>query len=438
MAMRRILASPLYPGVFQLASLLVFGLVVYFGLFGTPRPAYNFATVVTWTLWWPLLPLSFFLAGRAWCAICPIVPGVSLTQRVARPRHMPGPLLRRYGIWAMGLLFVFLTWADRTWAITSSPRSTALLLLALLGMAVAVALVYQRRAFCRYLCPIGALSGLYAMTAVVELRSRDRLVCQGCAQQCYRGEGAVGGCPLFQYVKTLDTNRNCNLCGQCVKTCARGAVELRLRPPAREIWQFRHPLQGEALLAVILVGIVFVQTVDMTTVWGRYMRWLMEATGIGNYNLLFTLTFLVVLGLVGGAYLLVTRGGGAGHGQTGLAFGYAYIPLALTAHLGHNSTHLLGEGPNAVRTAFRAVGSLLTGTPVAVPQGGGLVLSQVWMLPLIILGGVGSLYVAWRIGKRMQASKDGVPYRSHLVFLVVLTVLFVVLFMLPMNPRHAH
>ena len=100
---RRLVLSSLYPGVFQAVSVVVFGLVVYFGLWGTVRPGQNFATTVTWTVWWALLPVSFFLVGRAWCAVCPVVPGMSLVQRAVHPSQMPGRLLRRNGVWLMGL-----------------------------------------------------------------------------------------------------------------------------------------------------------------------------------------------------------------------------------------------------------------------------------------------------------------------------------------------
>lgn len=110
---RRFMVSPLYPGIFQVVSFVVFSLVVYFGLLGTIRPRYNFATALTWTIWWPLLPLSFLLVGRAWCTVCPLVPGISLVHRAVHSGRMPGRILRRHGVWLMGLGFVSLTWADR-------------------------------------------------------------------------------------------------------------------------------------------------------------------------------------------------------------------------------------------------------------------------------------------------------------------------------------
>ena len=433
-----LMKTRLYPGVFQAVSVAIFGLVVYFGIFGTIRPSYNFATVVTWTIWWPLLPVSLLLMGRVWCAICPLVPAISLTQRLAHPQRTPGVFLRRYGIWIMGLLFVLLTWADRVWRITSSPMGTALLLLSLLVGAVAFALVYQRRVFCRYICPIGAFTGLYAMTSAVELRSKGPSDCQECGKWCYRGNVQFNGCPLYQYVRTMDTNRNCNLCGECVKTCAWDVVEVRARPPGRELWQLRTPLFGEALLVMFLVGIVFMQTADMSTAWGKYMRWLMDATGLQSYNLLFSLTFLAALGGVAGAYLLATRWGATQRSWRGsfAAFGYAYIPLALATHLGHNTIHLAGEGTRAVDSALRSLGIALSAAPVADTRMAPM--SQGWAVPVILLGGLGSLYVAWRISRKEEFKGWQKRFLPHAIFLLVLTGVFIELFLIPMNPRHAH
>lgn len=438
---RRFMVSRWYPGAFQAISLVLFGMVVYFGLFSTIRPAYNFATAVTWNLWWPLLPLSLVLMGRMWCTICPLVPPIELAQRLANPTRMPGQFLRRYGVWLMGLTFIFVTWANRMWSIISSPRATALLLLALLGLAVVVAVLYKRRAFCRYICPIGTFTGLYAMTAAVELRSNSAATCDGCkGKECYRGSDTVGGCPLYQYTRTMDSNRNCNLCGQCIKSCPHGAVELRLRTPGRELWLLGTPLLGEAFLVMMLVVVVYMQTADMTTAWADYMRWLLGNTALVDYNLAFTLTFVAAILAVMGIYLLVTRWASAPGAwrRNFAAFGYAYIPLILAVHLGHNFTHLVSEGPKALSAAFWSVLNPL-GTATAPVQAAGIpMLNQAWMVPLVLLGGTGSLYTAWRISQKPASGGGKGKLLPHLIFLLVLTVLFVQLFLLPMNLRHAH
>ena len=55
----------------RLFAVFVFLTVIYAGLFGTPIPEKNIATVLTWTVWWSAVIVSIFFIGSAWCAICP-------------------------------------------------------------------------------------------------------------------------------------------------------------------------------------------------------------------------------------------------------------------------------------------------------------------------------------------------------------------------------
>jgi len=54
----------------------------------------------------------------------------------------------------------------------TSARVTGVVLLAILALALALSLVFERRSFCNYLCPIGGFTGLYAQVGPVELRAQ--------------------------------------------------------------------------------------------------------------------------------------------------------------------------------------------------------------------------------------------------------------------------
>jgi len=436
-ALTAVLASPAYPLVLQLPFLALFGLIMYFALFGTIRPGRNFGTVMTWTLWWPILPISLVLLGRVWCAVCPLATVSSFVQKLARPTRLPGRLLRRYGIALMIATFVGLTWADRTWTITRSPRATGILLLTLLAGAAFVSVLYQRRAWCRYICPLGALTGIYSTTAVVELRSKDA-ACSGCQKECYRASSEAQGCPLYQFPSTMDSNRNCNLCGDCIKACPQGRIEVRGRPPGRELWQLTRPVAGEALLAVVMIPMVFMQTFDMSVAWGDYMRWMVERVGIESYMAVFTFTFFAAIAIAVALYTLAnlfisrTRGDWR---QNFALFGYAFIPLALAGHIAHNVSHLVTEAPRGVQTALSQVGIHWT----FVAQPGEQLAATRPMLPLALsilaLGIAGSFFVLWKLSKKAGGHK---AIFAQGAVLVIATSLFLWLFLLPMNPTHSH
>jgi hypothetical protein len=60
------LQSRFYPAVFTYPVLLVFGYIIYSLLWGPAAASANLGTSLTWVLWWPLIPLAMFVAGRFW------------------------------------------------------------------------------------------------------------------------------------------------------------------------------------------------------------------------------------------------------------------------------------------------------------------------------------------------------------------------------------
>ncbi|HEX2988570.1 MAG TPA: 4Fe-4S binding protein [Chloroflexota bacterium] len=440
------LRSRWYPGPFQWLTVALLGLLLAFGFWGPDRGGRNLATVITWTLWWPLLPISLVLLGRVWCAICPLAAIASRVQRLFPPgrQRVPG-VISRYGVWIMAAAFASLTWVDRVWGITKSPRATGLVLLLLLAGAVAISLAYQRRVWCRYLCPLGALSGLYAMAAPLALRPRQHQ-CHACSgKECYRGNSRAQGCPLWEFPGNLETNRNCNLCAQCVKACTgKGAdgrpsvaMELRLRAPGAELGQVRRPLVGEAALALLMVALVYIQTIDMTSVWPQYMKLVLESTPL-DYGLAFTVTLAISLFATMGSYWLAAvlgRRPGESTSRNFAAYGYAYLPLALAGHLGHNASHLLYEGPQAVQTTLDELRIPLALVP---PMDESAAMGGInWpALAILGLGIVGAVLTVRRVARNQDQ-----PWRQtwpHLVLLGFWSLAYLVVFLLPMNPRHSH
>ena len=53
------------------AGLAVFTVVMLATLFGPTMVEENVGSTIVWILWWPLLPLSYFVFSRFWCTVCP-------------------------------------------------------------------------------------------------------------------------------------------------------------------------------------------------------------------------------------------------------------------------------------------------------------------------------------------------------------------------------
>lgn len=98
------------------------------------------------------------------------------------------------------------------------------------GLAVLIILLvasfFVERPWCRYACPMGAISGLFARLSPIYLRRQESL-CKGCAI-CTRA------CPMGLSVHTASTIKSvdCIGCLECMDICPKaGALELKVGTP---------------------------------------------------------------------------------------------------------------------------------------------------------------------------------------------------------------
>ncbi|HET7874867.1 MAG TPA: 4Fe-4S binding protein, partial [Methylomirabilota bacterium] len=175
---------------------------------GVEHPSVNFGLVFTWVVWWSALLLSFVVFGRAWCLACPVgavgewLQRLSLWWRSPRTAGLDRAWPRRLrGMWLPTALFVAFVFLDNGYGMSNSPRMTAGLVVVLTLAAAWTGLIFERRAFCRYLCPITAFIGVNALASAFELRRRDPITCgAGCpTKDCYRGNERRYGCPMSEF-----------------------------------------------------------------------------------------------------------------------------------------------------------------------------------------------------------------------------------------------
>jgi polyferredoxin len=432
-----LMRSRWYPGIFQWPTLIVFAFIMLQLLLGPQAAHDNFGTALTWVLWWPLIPIMFLGLGRFWCTICPFGTVNDLVQKFAGNNQPVPKFLKKYGIWIIDALFILITWTDHAFGIVESPRGSGYLLLLLTTSVVFSGAFWQRRTFCRYVCFLGGLAGNYARTGMLALRGTPA-TCQTCtAAACYKGGPAAPGCPMFEFPKTMTSNASCNLCANCLKNCPNGSIQLTLRAPTKELWFIQKPKVEEAFLAAVIMGIVFVQNVTMLQVWQSALAWFETVTGIQNYLVTFSLTFVVAMaipvGLVALAAWVTKKLNGASVAQNFARFGYALIALDVAAHMAHNLFHLLAEGKGVIFTAVALFGQQTHGASPALLGTGTI---QALQFGLIGLGLAGSLYTAYRIARHAGGARQ--PRITFLPFAALMTLLAVVnigLFMLPMAMR---
>ena len=456
--LRRLLPSPAFQLSLQLPLFGLMGVVVLLGFFDVQDGGVNLATKLTWTIWWAGIIFTFVLMGRVWCLACPFGALNEWTARLAGAwRRLPRTFRNIW--WATGA-FVLLTWADEQLGVVRSPRITGWIVLFFVALAVAVGLRYERRSFCRYLCPIGGLIGLYSMTAPLELRVRDAGTCRTHADKtCYRGGEGAHGCPMFEFPQAMDRNNYCTLCAECVKGCGRDNLVLRFRSFGKDLWASGRRVLDEAYLAVALVGLTLLVTAQMLDGWPAFIsalaRWLPAAVRGGlkpvAYLTAVESAVLLVGSLVVGPLLVLASAAMtdrlAGRNRLGLrrtfvVFGYMFIPVGLAVHLAHNLAHLLLEGGGIVPVVQRAAALY---TPVWLGEPDWRVDpiapdAAVALLQVGVLVGffVVSLIAGHRLSLRAYPDRR-TALRAVLPFVVLsfaFTVLSIVLLQQPMGMRH--
>ncbi len=176
--LKRLLRYRAFQFLLIFPNLLIFTLVILTGLFGTPVGNANFSIIFVWIIWWALLIMLLIpLGARVWCTMCPIPAVGEWVQRGSvveasgrRPLSLGWEWPRALrNIW--GQNFAFLAVAMFSAIILTRPQVTGALLLGFMVIALGLFLVFKRRAFCRYVCPVGGFIGLYSMVAPIEVRA---------------------------------------------------------------------------------------------------------------------------------------------------------------------------------------------------------------------------------------------------------------------------
>ncbi len=433
----RFLRSHWYPGIIQWPTLIVFVVIIYQLLLGPSTAHDNLGTALTWVLWWPIIPIIFLFLGRFWCAICPFATINDFVQNfVGNNRPVPH-FLKKYGVWIIDASFIFITWSDHVWGVVGSPVGSGVLLLMLTTAVVASGAFFERRTFCRHLCFLGGLAGNYAQAGMLSLHGTPDICAKCTTASCYKGTEKAPGCPIFEFPKTMSSSANCVLCGDCIKNCPNGSIQLTLRPPTKELWFVHKPRVEAAFLAAVIMGIVFVQNVTMLEVWTSILSWLESITGTSSYYVNFSITFLFAITLpvtlLGWASFVATKSNNASFVDNFTRFGYAIIALDLAAHIAHNLFHMLAEGKSIIYTGMAIFGVDSIGASAALVS---TTTIQVMQFGLIGLGFLGSLYIVYRVA---QSNHQGdvilATFKPYAILMAGLAILNLVLFTLPMAMR---
>ena len=280
------------------------------GLIGTPVGSHNFSIVFVWIAWWAILILiavPFF--GRGWCAVCPIpLPGEWLQRGAVlgpvgqKPKwlNLRVPKMFR-NMWLQNVCFLLLALFSSV--LLTTPNITGIVLAAMLFAAIGLSTVFERRAFCRYLCPVGGFIGIYSQTAPIELRIKDKQVCANCKDKpCYNGSSDGYGCPWDVFPGGLMKNTYCGLCMECIRTCPYDNIAVNLRPFSADLAK-PSTRMDEAFKAFIMLGSSMIYAGVLLGPWGALKD---AAYNVGTAAwALYAVVFLAfIFGILPGTFVL--------------------------------------------------------------------------------------------------------------------------------------
>ena len=329
--------------VIMAIALAGFLLAILAGFFGTPVGSRNFGIVFVWIAWWAILMLvAVPFLGRGWCSICPIpAPGEWLQRgSMLGPQGQEKGLGRRWpkrfrNIWLQNGSFLLV--ALFSTVILTQPRVTAIVLAAFLFVAIGTSLIFERRAFCRYLCPVGGFIGLYSQLAPVELRVLDTAVCASHTEKtCYTGSEDGYGCPWDVFPPGMVKNTYCGTCMECLRTCPHDNIAINIRSMGADLTETRNRKLDEAYKAFIMLGAAAIYSAVLLGPWGPLK---LAAYSVGTLPWLgYVISFLVlILVAIPGIFWLAVWSGKRISEATEsmkrlfISQAYALVPLGLTA-----------------------------------------------------------------------------------------------------------
>ncbi|WP_036477654.1 sigma 54-interacting transcriptional regulator [Myxosarcina sp. GI1] len=378
--LRHFLRSDWYPDRINYWFTAAFFAFIVAVLFLAPQNRQqNFALNIFWAWWWPLVLLGFPFLGRIWCAFCPFMIYGEITQKISLylfPRKLkkwPRQTAEKWGGWFLfGLFALILLW-EELWDLPNTAYLSAWLLLIITAGAMICSAIFERRLWCRYLCPIGGMNGMFAKLSMTELRAQQGTCSAECTTyQCYRGgpqkgEGmATGGCPLYSHPAQMEDNRDCVLCMTCLKACPHRSVEFNLRPPGIELWTSHTARSYEVALLFLLLNAVFLH--HLPEIEAR-LNLNLHLDRFTNHGLIAIVVLFLpaILPLLAQGFMreiaLVNNNFKA---YSFIELAYGYLPLVLAGNLAHYLRLGLSEGGKILPVTMATFGLNGANLPILV------------------------------------------------------------------------
>lgn len=331
-------------------------IIIYFGLSSESDLRFHggipFATTMIWDIWHPLLAFTLIIVGRLWCFACPIGAIGDWTQSFFSLKRKYPEKYRN--LWIAVILFLIIFAGERhLFQFTRNPPNTAYLLIFFTGLAVVMGAVYEKRSFCRYICPIGLVLGIFSMLSAIELRCKSRKTCQDHnIKECIMGSESGKACPVGEFPQTMERNNQCLMCMECVRSCSKENIRISPRIPGADIIRSNKTHLDEAYLVhgiiIIFLFVMGMERLQFRNVIINFVKSTLPVNSITFLDLYWRnmwaiiIFILITLGAAGLMYLSIKAAfSGKNTKQKFIELSYAFIPLSLSVYLAENTFRLL-------------------------------------------------------------------------------------------------
>jgi hypothetical protein len=255
--------------------------VVLTAIFGTKVSGRNLGVMLVWVVWlFLLISVMTPFGGRLWCMMCPLPTVGEFLQRRSITNVRIGST-NGYRNQFFGLNLTWPTWLTNGWprliaflaagtfstTFVAQPRSTGFAVLAFVAASAAMSVVFKLRSFCQFICPINTFIGTYSQVGNLALRKSDPEVCDKCKGDfCEKGSHTGWPCPYDLNVRNIDTNRDCGLCTECIRSCIYDNVTIKWRQFGSEA-ALKETSLGWTAMAMFVLAVAY--TIVYLGHWSR-------------------------------------------------------------------------------------------------------------------------------------------------------------------------
>lgn len=344
-------------------KLLISALFLYAIIYGFINPTKDnvFTTGLFWGLFWPFfMVITLATLGRVFCGICPhgfmgkYLTKIGLNKKI--PKALANPFI--------GLLILFIGW----WLIYymypslyKTPYTTAIVFVILTIFAVLSFLIYEKMAYCKYFCPIGAVSKAFSKMGFTKLATYNDS-CQNCKTfEC--ATACEYGLKPFTFEKK-NTMSDCTLCMDCSSAC--DAVSFKINKPSKNMFE-KFKLDKVEVWAYILITAAISITMSFHHALGRSaiveeFFWTKTARyfegiinfgaidSIGFFAFLYAVIIVVLLSVIG--MFISSKILNISYEKTFYTLGYAFAPLFIIGGLSHMGEFFFYSYASEIVNAF--------------------------------------------------------------------------------------